>query len=94
MAKPKYAINEKSLTKGELRKLNALRKSLGDEIADEAFSKWYEQRPTATNKAAQDPNIGMIEGALEPLREQMKFPRGGRYIVKKGRGRIVVTPLE
>ena len=34
------AINESALTKGELRKLNALRKSVGDMIAEQAFLKW------------------------------------------------------
>ena len=37
-------INETSLTKGELRKLDALRKSLGTAIADRAFSQWLRQR--------------------------------------------------
>ena len=32
-------IDEAALTKGQLRKLNALRKSVGPTIADEAFSK-------------------------------------------------------
>ena len=31
------AINEKALTKGQLRKLKALRKSLGTKIADRAY---------------------------------------------------------
>ena len=30
----KRGINESNLSKGEIRKLNALRKSLGDEIAN------------------------------------------------------------
>ena len=34
------AINEKTLTKGQIRKLNALRKSLGTKIADRAFTQW------------------------------------------------------
>ena len=33
-------IDEKALTKGQLRKLNALRKSVGDKIGDAAFSIW------------------------------------------------------
>ena len=44
MPKTKAAIKENKLSKGELRKLAALRKSLGDEIADEAFSKWHGQQ--------------------------------------------------
>jgi hypothetical protein len=34
-------IDEKTLTKGQLRKLNALRKSVGDKIGDAAFSIWF-----------------------------------------------------
>jgi hypothetical protein len=30
------AIDESTLTKGQVRKLNALRKSVGDDIAEEA----------------------------------------------------------
>ena len=37
------AINEKSLTKGQLRKLSVLRKSLGGKIADQAFAQWVKE---------------------------------------------------
>ena len=33
-------MKELKLTKGQIRKLNALRKALGNKIADAAFSKW------------------------------------------------------
>ncbi len=33
------AIDEATLSKGHLRKLNALRKSVGDELGDDVFSK-------------------------------------------------------
>ena len=33
-------IDEKALTEGQLRKLNALRNSVGDKIGDAAFSIW------------------------------------------------------
>ncbi len=93
MAKAKSAINEKKLTKGEVRKLTALRKSLGDEIADKAFSAWYEQRDTGGAAAKADPNISVIEEALAPHLTKMSFPRGGGYTIKRGRGRVVVEPL-
>ena len=93
MAKAKSAINEKKLTKGEVRKLTALRKSLGDEIADKAFSAWYEQRETGGAAAKADPNISVIEAALAPHLKKMSFPRGGGYTIKRGRGRVVVEPL-
>ncbi len=93
MAKTKSAINEKKLNKGEVRKLTALRKSLGDEIADKAFSAWYEQRDTGGAAAKADPNISVIEAALAPHLNKMSFPRGGGYTIKRGRGRVVVEPL-
>ena len=37
------AIDETGLTKGQVRKLNALRKSVGDDLAEEVFTKWLER---------------------------------------------------
>ena len=85
-------ISEKDLSKGELRKLNALRKSLGDEIAEEAFSKWYEQSREGSRPSI-DPNIEIIESALMPHLSQLQFPRGGGYVLRRGRGRVIVEPL-
>ena len=33
-------IDESGLTKGQLRKLNALRKSVSDEVGEKAFADW------------------------------------------------------
>ena len=41
------AIDETGLTKGLVRKLNALRKSVGDELAEEVFAKWLERNLTS-----------------------------------------------
>ncbi len=92
MAKSKYQIKESALTKGEVRKLTALRKSLGDEIADKAFSAWFAQQDKGS-PAKGDPNISVIEAALAPHLNKMSFPRGGGYTIKPGRGRVVVEPL-
>ncbi len=92
MAKTKHVVNEKGLSKGELRKLNALRKSLGEEIADEAFSKWYGQQRDGGN-AVMDPNVELMESALNPLVSKLKFPRGQHYTVRRGRGRVIIEPV-
>ena len=34
------SIDERSLTKGHVRKLNALRKSIGNALGEQAFAKW------------------------------------------------------
>ena len=84
-------IDEAVLTKGQVRKLNALRKSLGRSIADEAFAKWLTQ---ATNDESEaDKNAGVIADALWGLIQDGKLMiRRGGYIVRRGRGRVVVEP--
>jgi hypothetical protein len=82
--------NLKELSKGELRKLNALRKSIGDDIAEEAFAKWLERKQQQAPEAT-DKNAALIKDALEPLIEKKKLsiPRGG-YLVRRGRGRVII----
>ena len=91
MPRKKTAIDEASLTKGELRKLNALRKSIGDELANEAFAKWYADQETGDDSS--DPNIELIETALNPLMDKIRIPRGGAYAVRRGRGRFIVEAV-
>ena len=81
-------IDETALTKGQLRKLNALRKSLGQTIADEAFTKWLDQ---AVEEPEVDRNAEVISDALWSLIQEggLSIRRGG-YIVRRGRGRVIV----
>ena len=87
---PSNRIDESALSKGQLRKLNALRKSVGADIGERAFADWL-----ATQSAGdpEDRNAVQVADALWPLigNGSLKIPRGG-YIVKRGRGRIVVEP--
>jgi hypothetical protein len=80
----------KELTKGEIRKLNALRKSIGDDIAHEAFAKWLELKQQEAPEST-DKNAALIKEALQPLIEKKKLsiPRGG-YILRRGRGRVII----
>ena len=82
-------IDESGLRKGELRKLRALRKSLGTEIADRAFAEWLSLRSTGSDE--EDTNAGTIVDVLWPLVQEGKLniPRGG-YLLRRGRGRIIV----
>ncbi len=86
------AINTSVLTKGELRKLNALRKSLGDTIADRTFTQWFGQKTSGKAGAPVDKNAELIASTLLPLAKarKLRMPRGG-YLVKRGRGRVIVT---
>jgi hypothetical protein len=93
MARKRKSIDERNLSKGELRKLNALRKSLGDNIAERAFAQWIENQDTAD--LGPDKNAGHILDALLPLiqKNKLRIPRGG-FIVRRGRGRVIVERPE
>ena len=77
---------------GRSRKLNALRRSVGNDVGERAFSESLESQ-TATVPA--DRNAGRAADAPWPPIEQgsLKNSRGG-YIVRRGRGRIVVETVE
>lgn len=85
-------IDETALTKGQVRKLTALRKSLGPAIADEAFAKWLGQRVEAPQA---DRDAEVISDALWTLVQagRLSIRRGG-YIVRRGRQRVIVEPGE
>jgi hypothetical protein len=59
-------IDHSTLTKGQVRKLNALRKSVGDEIAENAFSKWMKSQ-SQTPKDVRDPVAVALVAALSNL---------------------------
>ena len=90
--KPTRKFTEKHLTKGQLRKLNALRKSLGKEIADRAFGEWLETSSTGRG-AVEDESAAAVAEALAPLikSKKLKIPRGG-YLVTRWRDQVVVKP--
>jgi hypothetical protein len=87
------AVSKSDLSKGNLRKLNALRKSLGDEIAERAFAEWQENQ--GANGATTDKNANTIVEALQPLIEngKLRIPRGG-YTLRRGRGRVIIERPE
>ena len=92
--KPSPGFDEKSLSRGQLRKLAALRKSLGEGIANTAFAAWLERNGSAAG-AGPDKNADMLADAVMELVNEkgLQFPRGG-YIVRRGRGRVIVERPE
>jgi phage antirepressor YoqD-like protein len=88
--KPASKIDEKLLTKGEIRKLNALRKSVGEDIGEKTFVEWLRKKPVAMTET-EDKNAALIADTLIPLiqKNKLQIPRGG-YLVRRGRGRIIV----
>ena len=79
-------FDENKLTKGQTRKLNALRKSIGDDLAEEAFEKWLaRQVPEALPS---DPVAEKIAAALSGLENDRNFNLGlYGYTVRKARGK-------
>ncbi len=88
--KPAPKLDEKLLTKGEIRKLTALRKSVGEDIGEKAFMDWLRKKPPAVAEL-EDKNAALIADTLIPLiqKNKLRIPRGG-YLVRRGRGRVVV----
>ncbi len=88
---PKSGIIQTSLTKGQIRKLNALRKSVGPAIGERAFAQWL-KGVNAERSSAEDKTRAQIAEALQAAlgREGLSIPRGG-YLITRGRGRVIVT---
>ncbi len=93
------AINESNLTKGQIRKLNALRKSVGDVLGEEAFTKWLKQQKSGKKKVRVDPVMKKIAEALKPLAgdKNLNLGRYG-YSIRRARGKgakgIVIARIE
>ena len=79
------------LSKGQLRKLNALRKSVGNDIGQRAFNEWLKSTKQAPNPDV-DKNAELIAGAIEDLikEHRLVIPNTG-YLLKRGRGRAIVS---
>ena len=81
------AIDEGKLTKGQARKLNALRKSVGEALGEEVFEKWLD-RQAAASAAKADPVAEKIEQALAGFAGDRKFNLGVYgYTVRRARGK-------
>ena len=80
-------IDQSTLTKGQIRKLNALRKSVGDEIAEDAFGKWMKTQDKAP-KEVRDPVADALVAALDQFKDDKTFRLGTKgYVVKRSKGK-------
>ncbi len=90
-SKSSKQLVQKELTKGQVRKLKALRKSVGEDIGTKAFNQWLK-----TQKKDEEGNLDKtaeaIAGDLGALikEKHLASPRGG-YLLTRGRGRVIVT---
>ncbi len=92
--KSEIADIEKNLTKGQLRKLNALRKSVGPAIGERAFVKWLKKANSGKSTQG-DRNADLIAEAVQRvLRDRrLRIPRGG-YLVRRVRGWVIVKKAD
>ena len=82
-------IDQSTLNKGQIRKLNALRKSVGDDIAEEAFGKWMKIQSKAP-KEVRDPVADALVAALSTLTLDKSFKLGNKgYVVRRAKGKGV-----
>jgi len=82
-------IDQSTLTKGQIRKLNAIRKSVGNDIADAAFGKWMKTQ-TKTPKEVRDPVADALVAALSNLTFDKSFKLGTKgYVVRRAKGKGV-----
>jgi len=80
-------IDYSTLTKGQVRKLNALRKSIGNDIADVAFGKWMKSQ-SKTPKEITDPVADALVAALSNLKSNKSFKLGTKgYVVRRAKGK-------
>lgn len=81
------AIDENTLTKAQVRKLNALRRYVGDKLGNDVFSKWL-ARQTAAAAPKVDPVAKKIEETLAGFAGDRKFNLGVYgYTIRKARGK-------
>ena len=82
------AIDETKLTKGHMRKLNALRKSVGEKLGEEVFGKWLAQQAAAVAAPKRDPVAVRIEEALAGFVDDRTFRLGNYgYTIRRARGK-------
>ena len=83
-------MNDKSLTKGQLRKLNALRNSLGKSIANKAFKEWLKQQEKLSPAEKPDPVAEKLLAAMKGLEKDKLINLGRKgYVIKRAKGRGV-----
>jgi hypothetical protein len=75
------------LTKGQVRKLKALRKSLGNKIADPAFSKWLKTQNSSKSGGKVDLVATQLERSLKSLASKKINLGTWGYTIKRAKGK-------
>ena len=75
------------LTKGQVRKLNALRKSLEKKIADLPFPKWLKTQESNKSGGNPDPVATQLERSLKSLASKKINLGNWGYTIKRAKGK-------
>ena len=82
------AIDESNLTKGQIRKLNAVRKSGGGRLGEDVFTKWMAQKASSPAARRADAVAEKIVVALAGLADDPKVKLGRYgYTIRRARGK-------
>jgi hypothetical protein len=81
----KQKVDMSDLTKGEIRKLNALKKSIGDELGQKAFDEWRKANSKSEKSDKVAERIVSILSSAEGV-ESLNLGAKG-YTIFKSRGR-------
>jgi hypothetical protein len=80
-------IDETTLTKGQVRKLNALRKSIGEKIGEDAFSKWLKNQSSEKPAETSDPVAEKLLESLKSLENDKSVKLGNwGYAIRRAKG--------
>ena len=81
-------VDENGLTKGQRVKLNALRKSIGEDLAENVFEKWLKRQSSRKSVEKPDPTAEKLLALLTPLDDDQDFRLGNQgYTVRRARKR-------
>lgn len=81
------AVDEAELTKGQIRKLKMLRKSIGDKLGEDAFSKWMKSESKSVPEDLPDPVAEKLLEALRSLESDASVKLGNwGYSVRRAKG--------
>ena len=82
------AIDESGFTKGQVKKLNAARNSVSDDLAEEVFGKWLEREVAAQVKGNPDPVAMKIVEALIRFENDQRFILGNHgHTIRRVKGK-------
>ena len=92
-------VDESGLTKGQRVKLNALRKSIGEDLTENVFEKWLKRQSSRKSVEKPDPIAEKLLALLASLEDDQDFRLGNQgCTVRRARGKgasgFVVTKNE